>query len=1444
MTGNISYLTDYEEIDEGFVAFGGSTKGGKITRKDFKLTDESHVLLKVPRKDNMYNIDLKNVVPQGGLTCLFVKATLDESNLWHRRLGHVNFKTINKLVRGNLVRGLPSKLFKINQTYVACQKGKQQSNTELLVRPKQSSNHYKGAHGICRKPAFSFMIPFGCPVTILNTIDHLGKFDGMADEGFFVRYSTNSKTFRVFNSRTRIVEENLHVKFSEDTPNIAGSGPNWLFDIDALTKSMNYEPVVACNQSNGSACTKACDNADPPFSSSSNDSSDAGFKPSEEEKKKNTEDYTGKKVTEVPEKESRVSCKQDDKDDQVLRDEFKRLIQQKNNGDKDVNSTNNINIVSLTVNAAGIEDNAINENIDIGCADDPNMPNLEEIVYSDDDEGVGAEADITNLGTHILASPILTTRIHKDHLVEQIIRDILSAPQTRRMTKSVTDHVEPKKVTQALTDPSWIEAMQDELLQFKLQKVWTLVDLPYGKRAIGTKWVYRNKKDERVARIEAIRLFLAYASFKYFIVYQMDVKSAFLYGKIEEEVYVCQPSGFEDLEFPDRIYKIDKTLNEMCIEFEKMMHKKFQMSSMGDLTFFLGLQVTQKEDGIFISQDKYTDEILKKFDFSTVNTASTTMETSKPLMKDENAEDVDVHLYRSMIGSLMYLTSSRPDIMFAQTVVANSTTEVEYVAASSFCGQVLWIQNQMLDYGYNFMNTKIFIDNESTICIVKNPMFHSKTKHIEIRHHFIKDSYEKRLIQVIKIHTDHNIDDWNGLEILFDEIEVYTGNLRLNAAGRKAKVSTARLLTTARLPLELQLLRVFLDYKRDTSLIEFVDSHNMVAYLEKSIEHVDFDEIVDFLNYSPIRYALTVSPMIYVSYIEQLWSTTKIKIVNNERQICAKVNGKTIVISESSVRRDLQFNDEDVDETVYEERGDSVERATTTAASLEAEHDSGSGPRHQYTILGDIPAQTRFERLSKQSNDPPLLRVNTLGSGEDRMKLNELMEICTKLSHRVLDLENAKDAQALEIKKLKKRVKQLEKKKKSRTPQLKRRLFKSMIESSAEKSLGDQEDASKQGRNEFKQDEGILFVQEDAETQGRYSHDINVTTASALVTTAGVSVSTDEPKELQAELEEEERVARQREEEANLISWDNTQAMMEVDYEAYGQKEEAFAKLRAEEFRRKPPTKAQKRNQMSTYLKNIAGYKHTQLKNKTYDEIQKLFDKEMKRVNSFVPMDSEEVEGSGKKAESSRKEAVSKKRAGEKLDEESVKRQKVEDDAEKAELKAFLEIVPKDDEVVNVDSLATKYPIVDWKTHILAKDKMYYEIIRADGSTKHYKIFSAMLDDLDRQDVLDLYRLTTSREGYDRLLWGDLITLFEPSEEDEIWKAQQDYTLISWRLCDSCGIHLLLMDTRICIHMLVEKKYPLTQEMISRMLSRRLEVDHESEMAFELLRFTRSQLKK
>ncbi|GJW36253.1 putative ribonuclease H-like domain-containing protein [Tanacetum coccineum] len=416
-----------------------------VLSPDFKLTDENHVLLKVPRKDNMYSVDLKNVL---------------------------------------------------------------------------------------------------------------------------VGYSTNSKAFKVFNSRTRIVRRELHVQFSENTSNIAGSGSNWLFDVDALINSMNYKPVVAGNQSNGNTCTKVCDDAgkarmetvpgkdyillplwtqDPSFSSSPKDSPDDGFKPSGEEEKKDAKD-PGHEDIEVPNtKEPRVNQEKDD-----------NVSSTNNVNTARVNITNTINTVSPTINAAGIEVNVVDPKSSIKLPDDPNMPKLEDIVYSDDDEDVGAEADMNKLDAFMPVSPIPTTRIHKDHSVKQIIGDLHPTPQTRRMTKNLKEHYlfssvqqrinhkdfqncvfacflsqkEPKKVIQK--DASWIEAIQDELLQFKLQKVWTLVDLPNGKRAIRTKWVYWNTKDERGIVIKNKARLVAQ-------------------GYTQEE-------GFEDPDFPNRVYKIEKAL--------------------------------------------------------------------------------------------------------------------------------------------------------------------------------------------------------------------------------------------------------------------------------------------------------------------------------------------------------------------------------------------------------------------------------------------------------------------------------------------------------------------------------------------------------------------------------------------------------------------------------------------------------------------------------------------------------------------------------------------------------------------------------------------------------------------------------------------------------------------------------------------------------------------
>ncbi|GJT65313.1 hypothetical protein Tco_1016793 [Tanacetum coccineum] len=562
-----------------------------------------------------------------------------------------------------------------------------------------------------------------------------------------------------------------------------------------------------------------------------------------------------------------------------------------------------------------------------------------------------------------------------------------------------------------------------------------------------------------------------------------------------------------------------------------------QVSTVSSALVLPGLKVTHKYDGIFISQDKYVDEILKKFGFSTVKTTSTPMETSKPLLKDVEAEDVDVHLYRSMIRSLIFQVTPKVSHLYAvkrifrylkgqlglwypkdspfdleaytdsdyaganldrksttggcqflrsgliswqckkQTIVANSTTEVEYVAASNCCGQVLWIQNQLLDYGYNFMNTKIFIDTESTICIVKNPVFHSKIKHIEIRHHFIRDSYKKRLIQVIKINTDHNVADLltkavDVREVTYVKMQwiIHKGWLEWSAKAAKdeieAKVSAARLLTTAMLLLELQLLR-----------------------LEKSTKHVDFDEIVDFLNASPIRYALTVSPTIYVSYIEQFWSTTKIKIVNNERQIRAKVDGKTIVISESSVKRDLQFNDED---------GTITPLFATMLIQPQAVEGEGSGqptePQHTPTTASPSniepipiiassshPKKTHKRRKTKrkateisQSSGPTTLVANETVHEERGDSMERAVTTAASLDAE----QDSEESQEV-----------------------------------GKEEEGKNSTTQEEGRNtaESDQDEEISFVQKDAETRGRYDHDIDVTTANTPITTVGVSDSTAEP---------------------------------------------------------------------------------------------------------------------------------------------------------------------------------------------------------------------------------------------------------------------------------------------------------------------------------------------
>nr|GEV86742.1 uncharacterized mitochondrial protein AtMg00810-like [Tanacetum cinerariifolium] len=860
MTENMSYFTHYKELYGGYVAFGGNPKGGKITGNstiktgnldfenvyfmrelkfnlfsvsemcykknsvlfkdtecivlspNFKLIDESQVLLRVPRKNNMYSVDLKNIVPKGDdysrFTWVFFLATMDETsgilksfitrieNLVDHKVKVIRcdnrtefknremnqFYKIKGILRQYSVARTPQQnkiakrrnmtLIEAARTMLANSKlpttfwaevfntACYVQNRVLVVKP-QNKTPYELFHG--RTPTLSFMRPFGCPVTILNTKDHVGKFDGKADKGFFVGYSLNSKAFRVFNSRTMIVEENLHIKFSESTPNVVSSGLDWLFNIDALTRTMKYESIVIGTMSNGFADPKG--------------SQDDGFKP-------------------LSNDERRHACFED-----------------------------------------------------VGTFD-----------FSNEDEDDDVVADMNNLDTTIQVSPTPTTRIHKDHP---------------------------------------------------------------------------------------------------------------LIKKIKEEVYVCQPPGFEDLDFPDRVYKVEKALyvlhqaprelyetlptylldngcqrgkinktlfikrhkgdillvqvyvddiifgstkKELCNAFERLMHEKFQMSSMGELTFFSGLQGKQKNDGIFISQDKYIAEILKKFGFTEVKNASTAMQTQKLLLKDKDGEKVDVHMYRSMIGSLMYLTSSRPDIMFV-------------------------------------------------VCACARYQVNPKVSHL----HAVKKIYR-----------------------------YLKGQPKLG-----------------------------LWYRKYSSL-------DLAAYTNSDYAGASFDR------------KSTTGGCQYLGCRLKSWqckkqtvvanSTTKAKYIDNEK---AFWNGIGVNTAGSKLMllgityycwRDLRLADEEgVDclpnSTIFENLElMGLLRAATTAFSLEAEQDSGNIDKAQSKA-------THNEANSPGTTSGGGPRGNTLQSDEDRMKLNELMELCTNLQSRVLDLEKTKTTQVLEITSLKRRAKKLEKNK-------------------------------------------------------------------------------------------------------------------------------------------------------------------------------------------------------------------------------------------------------------------------------------------------------------------------------------------------------------------------------------------------------------------------------
>nr|GEX71146.1 putative ribonuclease H-like domain-containing protein [Tanacetum cinerariifolium] len=892
---------------------------------------------------------------------------------------------------------------------------------------------YELFHG--RTPTLSFMRPFGCPVTILNTKDNLGKFDGKTDEGFFVGYFLNSKAFRVFNSRTKILEENLHIRFSENTPNDVASGPDWPFDIDALTRTMNYEPIVADSKS----------------------SQDDGFNPSSDD---------GKKVDEDSSKGN--ECNDQEKEDNV-------------------NITNNVNTISSTVNAAGT-------NKDNELPFDPNMPALEDASifnFLNDDDEDDIVAGMNNMDTTIQVSLVLTTRIHIDHPLDQVIGDFHSATQTRNMSKNLEEH-------------GFVST-----IQLKTHK-----DLQNC-----TKWDFKNKKDERgimirnnarlvakghtqkegidydevfalVARIVAISLFVAYASFKDFMVYQMDVKSVFLYWKIEKEVYACQPPRFEDPDFPVRVYKVEKALYGLHQAPRAwLMHDKFQLSSMGELTFFLRLQVKQKNDGIFISQDKYVAKILKKFWFRKVKNASTPIETQKPLLKDEDGDELDVHMYRSMIGSLMYLTSLRLDIKFVMCTCARYKV---------------------------------------------NP----KVSHL----HAVK--------------------------------------------------------------------RIFMYLKGQPKLGLWYPKYspfNLVAYTDSDYAGASLDRksTTGGKAKKNVRWMMEKLFGMELELILLLWSTAMAKTINREAQIYAWVDGKEIIITESSVRRDLRLADEEGVDCLS---NSTIFKTLELMGKLEKKQRSRTHKlkRLYKRKINDIDANKDITLVNDQDDDE-MFDVNDL-HGEDVFVEKEVADKMVNDEVQKVVEEVVKDTNTVRLN----------------------------IDAAQVSAAGEVNAASIAITKS--QDKGKAIMIEELVKHKKKDQ-----------------IRLDEEAALKL-LQPEEQQELTNEEKATLFM------------QLLEKRRKFFAAKRAKDKRNKPPTQAHQRKIMCTYLKNVEGKKLKDLKNKSFNSIQKMFDRAFKRVNTFVDFKTELVESSLK-------------RAGEELIQESTKKQKVEDDKETVELKQLMEIIPDEEEV-------------------------------------------------------------------------------------------------------------------------------------------------------------------
>nr|GEV91831.1 hypothetical protein [Tanacetum cinerariifolium] len=1254
---------------------------------------------------------------------------------------------------------------------------------KVLVTKPHNKTPYELLHG--RTPSIGFMRPFGCP-------------------------------------------ETLHVHFLENKPNVVGSDPIWLFDMDSLTRTMNYQLVTTGNQTNPSAgfqdqfaAEKAREKIDQQYvlflvwyfgsTNPQNNDGDAAF----DRKEPN---FDVKK----PESEVNVSPSSRYRDlSAELKDCFDNSINEVNAAGTLVPTVEKIFPNSTNTFSAAGPSNAT-ANLTYGKSsfidasqllDDHDMPELEDITYSDD---VGTEADFNNLETSISVNPIPTSRVHKDHPMTQIISNLSLTTQTRSMTKVG----EPKRVHQALKDPSWIKVMQEELLQFKMQKVWILVDFLYGKRAIGTKWGFRNKRNERgivvrnkarlvaqghtheegidneevfapVARIEAIRLFLAYASFMGFMVYHMDIKSAFLYGTIEEDVYVCQPPGFEDPDHPDKVYKVVKALYSL--------HQAPRAC-----------------------QDKYVAKILRKFILQKGKSASTPIDTEKPLLKDPNGEDADVHTYRSMIGSLMYLTSSRPDIMFAvcacarfqvtpkashlhavkrifrylkgkphlglwyqkdspldlvaytysdyasasldiksttegcqflgcrliswqckkQIVGATSSTKAEYVAVVHKCYGFrinCWIigVNTPRSYEDRFELIELMVFLLPKVEKVEIGVNAIDLQVFAVRHMLLllQALVDKKKVVVTeaKIRDTLRLDDKEGVDCLPNE-EIFAELARMGYEKPSTKLTFYKAFFSSQWKFLIHTILQCMCTKR-SSWNEFSSSMASTVICVSSGRKFNFskyifDSLVRNVD-SPTKfnmYPRFLQLMIRKQVGDLLTHTTKYtspaltqKVFVNMRRVCKGFSRVKTPLFESMLVEQQVDDEGDTDEKVEEvnagdaAKGDvSATHGEVPTVAAEPSIPSPTPPTPPPQPPQDIPSTSQVQQTPPQSPQvqPPSPQPQPQQAAKFPMNLlQEVIDAYAALTRRVEHLEFDKVTQALEITKLKRMVKKLERSNKVRKLKLRRlqRVGTSQrVETSDEIVL---DDVSNQGRMiaEMDQDDAVVLE--------------TITAASAIITAAEAQVPA---------------------------------ATTDVTLTA--------APAR---------TKAQAKKNIMMYLKNVAGFKIDYFKGMSYDDIRPIFKAKFNLNVAFLLNTKEQIKED---------KNIALQKINKTLAERASKRRKLDEE----DLEAL------------------------------------WSLVKERFSTTKPKNFS------------------------DDFLLVTLGAMFEkPDIHAQNWKNQRTVhgpaMVKGWKLLESCGVQIITFTSTQLI-LLVEKKYPLTRFTLDQMLNVvRLEVEEESEVSLELLRFTRQQ---